>query len=159
MKIGALLSLSLLLPIQTVKAQISDKHACHVFVAEPVTPGTDVTLGRFDVVPKLNAPTTKSFTWRGRDLVVTATILYTERSLPLSKYSMTVGVVATKTAVPDAITDPTAAATQVSLEPDTFIVKVRQGILLAGKRWVVGVQCQTMTDEARQQKIQEQQDQ
>jgi len=118
----------------------------------------DLTIGRFQVAPALKAVTTESYLLPGTDLVVSASVLYTERSLPLSKYAVTLAVVLAKGPVPNAIEDTGAALAETSLEPDTFIVSVRQRFLLEGKPWMVGVQCQMMTDEDRKRQIREYQE-
>lgn len=68
---------------------------------------------------------------------------------------MSLGVAVGKRPVPNAIADPTAALAEVDLEIDTFIVRVKKGLLIDETPWIVGLQCQTMTNEARQQQLRE----
>jgi hypothetical protein len=170
MERGSFLVAICVLMTSTAWAQESSKHECHVFVADFANtlaalkenqappPGADTTLGRFQPALDLNKPTTQWYSWPGRDLVISATVLYTQRSLPLSKYAMTLAIAVAKGPVPNALADNGAAVAAVSLEPDTFIVSVRQRLLLGGKPWVVGLQCQTRTDEARKRQLEEYQE-
>lgn len=70
-----------------------------------------------------------------------------------SSESMWQGLAVTKEPVENAILAPGASITEVNFDDATYKVRTKQRVLVEGKAWVVGLECQCMTIAERRKRI------
>jgi hypothetical protein len=171
----ALACLSLIVAPRPAEAEEPRKHECQVYAAsldalddlerafqaatvtgkdyERLMREVEKDLGHFQSVVAEEVSTTKSFPLAGTDRIVTVTVYYTDESVPLSGGSMSLAIVVAKAPVKNALVEPGGALAEVDIEPDTFVVRVKQIAVIDGKNWVVGAECQCMSTEERKRQI------
>ncbi len=109
-------------------------------------------LGKFKAEVGEEVATTRSYQLPGTDLTVTATVFYTDESMDLSD-SILLGLVIAKGSVDNAIQAPGASVAEVNYEKTTYKVRATQRLLIQGRPWVVGLECQCMSAERREQQL------
>lgn len=112
----------------------------------------DLRLGEFKAEIGEEVTTTRSFPIPGTGSTVTVTVFFTDESMALAE-SVWQGVYVGDKAVENALLPTGAAITEVNFDEHTFKVLTKQRVSLKGKPWVVGLQCQTMSDERRRKLI------
>jgi hypothetical protein len=96
-------------------------------------------LGEFPALVGEEELTTKSFLFPDSKLIVTASIFYTDESMPADSISL--GIVVSDKAVKDALGAPNNAAAEVNYNEYTKIARVRKNIEVNGRTFLVGLQC------------------
>jgi hypothetical protein len=96
-------------------------------------------LGEFPAIVGEEELTTKSFLFPESKLVVTASVFYTDESMPAD--SITLGLVVSDKAVKDAIGAPNNAAAEANYTEQTKIVRVKKYVEVNGRSFLVGLQC------------------
>ncbi|HBY58850.1 MAG TPA: hypothetical protein DEH78_03450 [Solibacterales bacterium] len=110
------------------------------------------TLGAFKAPIAEELTTTKSFPFPGTKLTVTATFFYTDETMAFAE-SLWLGLYTGRRAVANALTEPGASIVEVNFDIYTYKVLAKQRMVLDGEPWVIGLQCQTMTDEERRKRL------
>jgi hypothetical protein len=83
--------------------------------------------------------TTKTFPFPDSKLVITASVFYTDESMPAD--SITLGLVVSDKAEKNAISAPNNAVSEVNYDGNTKIVRVRKYVDVNGRNFLVGLQC------------------
>ena len=97
-------------------------------------------LGVFPAVVGEEEMTTKSFPVPESKLIITASVFYTDESMPTD--SMTLGLVVSNRAEKDAISAPNNAVSEVNYDGNTKMVRVRKYVDVNGRNFLVGLQCE-----------------
>lgn len=100
--------------------------------------------------------TTKHFSFPNSKLIITVSVFYTDESLashPQGKFtvnnqSMLIGVMVSNKAQESALSEstPNAAITEVTYDEYTNIVRTKQYIKVGGRKFLLGLQCDCMTE-------------
>lgn len=96
-------------------------------------------LGEFRTVVGEEELTTKSFSFPDSKLVITASVFYTDESMPAD--SITLGLTVSGKAEKDAISTSNNAVAEVNYDANTKIVRVRKYAIVNGRTFLVGLQC------------------
>jgi hypothetical protein len=96
-------------------------------------------LGEFTTVVGEEELTTKSYPFPESKLVVTASVFYTDESMPGD--SMTLGIVVSDKALKDALSASNNAVAEVNYDGNTKIVRVRRYMDVNGRSFLIGLQC------------------
>lgn len=96
-------------------------------------------LGEFQAVVGEEELTTKSYPFPDSKLVITASVFYTDESMPAE--SMMLGLVVSDKALKDALSAPNNAVAEVNYNESTKIFRVRKYLEVNGRNYLVGLQC------------------
>jgi hypothetical protein len=96
-------------------------------------------LGEFQAVVGEEQLTTKSYSFPDSKLVMTASVFYTDESMPAE--SMTLGLAVSDKAEKDAISATNNAVAEVNYDANMKIVRVRKYVIVNGLSYLVGLQC------------------
>lgn len=96
-------------------------------------------LGEFTTVIGEEESTTKSYPFPGSKLVITASVFYTDESMPAE--SMMLGLVVSDKALKDALSAPNNAVAEVNYNENTKIFRVRKYVEVNGHNYLIGLQC------------------
>lgn len=96
-------------------------------------------LGEFQTVVGEEELTTKSYPFPESKLVITASVFYTDESMPAE--SMMLGLVVSDKALKDALSAPNNAVAEVNYDQHTKIVRVRKYLDVMGRSYLIGLQC------------------
>jgi hypothetical protein len=96
-------------------------------------------LGEFKAVVGEEELTTKSYPFPESKLVVTASVFYTDESMPGD--SMMLGIVVSDRALKDALSAPNNAVAEVTYDGNTKIVRARKYVDVNGRSFLIGLQC------------------
>ena len=96
-------------------------------------------LGEFQAVVGEEELTTKTYPFPDSKLVITASVFYTDESMPAE--SMMLGLVVSDRALKDALSAPNNAVAEVNYNENTKIFRVRKYVELNGHNYLVGLQC------------------
>jgi hypothetical protein len=96
-------------------------------------------LGEFQAVVGEEELTTKSYPFPDSKLLITASVFYTDESMPAE--SMMLGLVVSDKALKDALSAPNNAVAEVNYNESTKIFRVRKYLELNGHNYLVGLQC------------------
>jgi hypothetical protein len=104
-------------------------------------------LGEFQTVVGEEELTTKSYPFPDSKLVITASVFYTDESMPAE--SMMLGLVVSDKALKDALSAPNNAVAEVNYNENTKIVRVRKYVEVNGHNYLVGLQCNSKATPAK----------
>jgi hypothetical protein len=96
-------------------------------------------LGEFTTVVGEEELTTKSYPFPDSKLVITASVFYTDESMPAE--SMMLGLVVSDKTLKDALSAPNNAVAEVNYNENTKIFRVRKYVEANGRSFLVGLQC------------------
>ena len=96
-------------------------------------------LGEFQTIVGEEELTTKTYPFPDSKLVITASVFYTDESMPAA--SMMLGLVVSDRALKDALSAPDNAVAEVNYNENTKIFRVRKYVELNGHNYLVGLQC------------------
>jgi hypothetical protein len=96
-------------------------------------------LGEFTTIVGEEELTTKSYPFPDSKLVITASVFYTDESMPAE--SMLLGVVVSDKALKDALSAPNNAVAEVNYNENTKIFRVRKYVEVNGRTFLIGLQC------------------
>lgn len=98
----------------------------------------------FRTVVAEEALTTKTYAFPDSKLVITASVFYTDESMPAE--SMVLGIVVSGKAQANAISAADNAAAEVVYNQYTDIVRAKKFLSVAGKSYLVGIECRCKTE-------------
>jgi hypothetical protein len=96
-------------------------------------------LGEFTTVVGEEELTTRSYPFPDSKLTITASVFYTDESMPAE--SMMLGLVVSDKALKDALSAPNNAVAEVNYNENTKIFRVRKYVEVNGHNYLVGLQC------------------
>jgi len=96
-------------------------------------------LGEFRAVVGEEELTTKSYPFPDSKLMITASVFYTDESMPAE--SMMLGVVVSDKALKDALSAPNNAVAEINYNENTKIFRVRKYVEVNGRSYLIGLQC------------------
>ena len=96
-------------------------------------------LGEFSTKVGEEELTTRSYPFPDSKLVVTASVFYTDESMPAD--SVTLAIVVSDKALKDALQAPNNAVAEVNYTDSTKIVRVRKYLDVNGRLYLIGLQC------------------
>lgn len=96
-------------------------------------------LGEFSTVIGEEELTTKSYPFPESKLIITASVFYTDESMPAE--SMMLGLAVSDKALKDALSAPNNAVAEVNYDGNTKIVRVRKYMDVNNRSYLVGLQC------------------
>ena len=150
--------LLLLLTVPSVEGQSAD--SCHVYAVDVVTAqkaferfkpsgddakdrkalevGTTI-VGTFATKVGEEELTTKTYRLPGSRLIVTASVFYTDESMP--RESILLGLAISDKAEADAIGALNNAVAEAAYDDHFAAVRVKRLAIIEGRRWLVGLEC------------------
>lgn len=96
-------------------------------------------LGEFSTVIGEEELTTKTYPFPDSKLIITASVFYTDESMPAD--SMMLGLAVSDKALKDALSAPNNAVAEVNYDQNTRIVRVRKYLDVNGRSYLIGLQC------------------
>jgi hypothetical protein len=96
-------------------------------------------LGEFTTVVGEEELTTKSYPFPDSKLMITASVFYTDESMPAE--SVMLGLAVSDKALKDALSAPNNAVAEVNYNENTKIVRVRKYMEVNGRSFLIGLQC------------------
>jgi hypothetical protein len=96
-------------------------------------------LGEFTTVVGEEELTTKSYPFPDSKLVITASVFYTDESMPAE--SMMLGIVVSDRALKNALSAPNNAVAEINYNENTKIVRARKYMEVNGRSFLIGLQC------------------
>ncbi|PYS46702.1 MAG: hypothetical protein DMF68_18365 [Acidobacteria bacterium] len=87
--------------------------------------------------------TTKTYQFPGSDLIITASVYYTDESMASSQTndSMLLGIMVSQKAGKDATSDENSAIVEVTYSDGTDTVRAKKYIKVNGRLYLVGIEC------------------
>jgi hypothetical protein len=118
--------------------------------ARAVSGGVKV-LGEFPAKVGEEELTTKTFAFPGSNLVITASVFYTDEMMrsATSSDSMLLGIAVADRAQENALIAPGNAVAEVTLNEGTDAVRVKTNVQVKGRSFLVGLQCNRKQPPAR----------
>jgi hypothetical protein len=104
-------------------------------------------LGEFQTVVGEEELTTKSYPFPDSKLMITASVFYTDESMPAD--SMMLGLVVSDKALKDALSAPNNAVAEINYNENMKIVRVRKYLEVSGHNYLVGLQCNHQATSAK----------
>ena len=96
-------------------------------------------LGEFNTTVREEELTTKTYPFPDSKLTVTASVFYTDESMPGD--SVTLALAVSDKAESSALTVPNNAVSEVNYTESTRIVRVRKSLEINGRSYLLGLQC------------------
>jgi hypothetical protein len=155
--------LLLLISVQSVEGQ-SESDSCHVYAVDVLTAqraferfqpsgddakdrkaleaGTTI-VGTFSTRVGEEVLTTKTYRLPSSRLIVTASVFYTDESMP--RESILVGLAISEKPEADAIGALNNAVAEAAYDDHFAVVRVKRLAIIEGRRWLVGLECRKRT--------------
>ena len=143
--VGQVVLVGMILSVNILAQNGSDK--CEMYVVD-ADARKDVMLEQFTTAIGEEVLTNKTFRFLNTGLFITASVYYTDESLPSQNGydSMMLGVAVAARPLPDAFSTPHNAFAEVTLATlDT--VRAKMYYVVKGKRYLIGIQCAKGTHE------------
>ena len=150
--------LLLLVAVPSVVGQSGD--SCHVYAVDVLTAqkaferfkpsgddakdrkaleaGTTI-VGTFSTKVGEEELTTKTYRLPGSRLIVTASVFYTDESMP--RDSILLGLTISEKPEPDAIGALNNAVAEAAYDDHFSVVRVKRLAIIEGRRWLIGLEC------------------
>jgi hypothetical protein len=109
--------------------------------AKAKVPELEKRLPAFNAPIAEEQPVTRHFDLPGTPLKISATVMFTDESMPVAVNSLWLGLAVGNEKVADALT-----ATGAVIAEDTYKLLVKTKRLIDNRQWVIGAECQLVSD-------------